>query len=84
LALIRARAERRLGELLKAMKDAGQRSGKGGNGANQLGKGNVTPRDISTLKDLGIPRHRASQAIRASTPCRRYNPRMTQQNRIGQ
>ena len=64
-AIGRARAERRMGELLIAMKESGERATRGG----VSGSGNVAPRDIGTqsLTDLGNPRDVKAQESRRAT-----------------
>jgi hypothetical protein len=50
-----------MGEILKAMAKTGERQKRGGNGSNQHAA-KVTPRNITSLDDLGIPRDRAIAA----------------------
>ncbi len=61
---IRTRAERRMGELLREMRENGQRV------ARQTARSSRTAQlDTPTLADLGIPRDRASRAMQlASVP----------------
>ena len=63
-AEIRIRAERRTGELLREMKEAGQRQTKGDNGRNSRAMSRATtlpPTPPPSLKDLGITRDQSSK-----------------------
>lgn len=58
IADLRVRAERRLGELLKRMAENGERAAKKNGRPSEVQRGAA-----HTLKDLGIPRDRASRAM---------------------
>lgn len=81
---IRVRAERRLGEILKRMRENGERASPNGE-VNQHTQG-VASRN--TLADLGIPRDRASRAMQlADVPAKDFEaaltlPQMAQPRRI--
>lgn len=90
---IRVRAERRLGEVLRRMAEAGERAS-GRNLAGKASDGSVlvsrdaTPERQPTLADLGIPRDRASRAMQlAEVPQEEFEaaleqPQVAQPRRI--
>lgn len=77
-AEIRLRAERRCGELLKVMKETGQR--------DPGGKGKIASRSATQLKDLGLTRDQSSkwQAL-AAVPEKKFQSLMEEwRERVGQ
>lgn len=83
---IRVRAERRLGELLRAMGDSGQRATR--SDTLKIGPMSRDATSGPTLADLGIPRDRASRAMQlAAVPEAEFEaalgePRIAQPRRI--
>jgi hypothetical protein len=61
VARIRLRAERKAGQIMKAMAEKGQRARKGGDGSNQHKQKSSPVTLAPTLSDLGISKRQSSQ-----------------------